>query len=255
MAVRHLGRLRAPQINKLPPGRYADGGGLYLNVSPAGTRSWIFRYRTGGRLRDHGLGPTHTISLVMARQKALDCRRARYSGIDPIDEKRAGRTAAELTAARAMSFGQCAEELVATHRAGWRNAKSEQQWRQSLADYAFPVLGDLPVAAIDTTLVMKVLEPLWAVKTETASRLRGRIEAILNWAKTRGYRQGENPARWKGHLENLLPKKSKVKSVEHHAALPYPEIGGFVTALRQQPGIDARSARIRHPDRGAHRLR
>jgi integrase-like protein/Arm domain-containing DNA-binding protein len=209
MAARRLGRLMAASINTLGPGRHADGGGLYLSVTASGARSWIFRYRTGGRLRDHGLGPVHTISLSLARQRALECRRARYAGIDPIDERRARRESERVKAARAMTFAQAAEQYIAASRAGWRNAKSEQQWRQSLADHAFPVLGTLPVQAIDTALVTKVIEPLWVTKTVTAGRLRGRIEAVLNWAATRGYRQGDNPARWRGHLENLLPSRTK----------------------------------------------
>jgi integrase len=244
MAARRLGRLKAGQIAKLGPGRYADGGGLYLNVTAGGSRAWIFRYRTGGRLRDHGLGPTYTVSLSMARKAALDCRRARYAGIDPIDERREKRQGEKLEAARAITFAQAAEQYIAANRAGWRNGRSEQQWRQSLTDYVFPLFGDLPVPAIDTALVIKVLEPLWSTKTETASRVRGRIESVLDWATTREYRAGDNPARWKGHLENLLPKKSKVRQAKHHPALPYAEIGSFMAALRQQDGIAARALEL-----------
>jgi integrase len=138
-----------------------------------------------------------------------------------------------------MTFRECAERYIAAHRVGWRNAKHAEQWRSTLATYAFPIFGDLPVQAIDLGLVMKAIEPIWASKTETASRLRGRIESILDWAATRGYRQGDNPARWRGHLENLLPKRTKVRKVQHHAALPYGRVGDFIQALQQQRGVAA----------------
>jgi integrase len=149
-----------------------------------------------------------------------------------------------LEAAKAVTFRACAESYIAAHRAGWRNAKHGAQWGATLETYAYPVFGDLPVQAVDTGMVVKVLEPIWAAKTETASRLRGRIEAVLDWATTRGHRQGENPARWRGHLENLLPAPTKVQKVRHHAALPYSEIGAFMADLQRQEGIAALALRF-----------
>jgi integrase len=147
----------------------------------------------------------------------------------------------KLDAAKAMTFTACAEHYIASHKVGWRNDKHAAQWPATLGAYVYPVFGGLPVQAVDVGLVMKAIEPIWTVKPETAGRVRGRIESILDWATTRGYRTGENPARWRGHLENLLPARSKVRRVEHHAALPYPEIGGFMVELRQQEGVAARA--------------
>ena len=171
-----------------------------------------------------GLGPVHTVSLAEAREKALACRKLRLDGIDPIEQRRAERAGNGSTAAKAMTLPSMRRAYIAAHRAGWRNAKHAAQWPTTLATYVYPVFGDLPVQAIDAGLVMKALEPIWTEKPETASRVRGRIESILDWATARGYREGENPARWRGHLENLLPAQTKVRRVEHHAALPYAEI-------------------------------
>jgi integrase len=162
-------------------------------------------------------------------------------GLDPIDDRRALRAAKRAERAKVMTFRQCAEAYVAAHQAGWRNHKHAAQWPSTLSAYVYPHFGSLPVQVIDTGLVTKALEPIWLEKPETAGRVRGRIESILDWATARGYREGENPARWRGHLENLLPKKSKVRRVEHHAALPYAELGTFMTELRQQNGIAARA--------------
>ena len=162
-------------------------------------------------------------------------------GLDPIEARRAHRAARRAQHAKAMTFQECATAYIAAHRSGWKNKKHAKQWPQTLEDYVYPAFGSLPVQAIEVALVMKAVEPIWTVKPETAGRVRGRIEAVLDWATARGYRQGENPARWKGHLENLLPKKSKVRRVERHAALPYSEIGVFMAALRRQSGVDARA--------------
>ena len=219
------------------PGYHADGAGLYLRVGPTGGKSWAYRYRSRGPLHDVGLGPLHTLTLAEARSKALELRRQRLAGEDPRTKRRQQR----LAAAGAVSFRECAERYIAAHEAGWRNPKHRAQWRSTLEAYAYPVFGDLPVEVVEVGLVMKAIEPIWTKKPETASRVRGRVESILDWATARGYRQGENPARWRGHLENLLPKKSKVRRVEHHAALPYTEIGSFVAELRQQDGVAARA--------------
>ena len=237
--ARDVGRLSARTVEtRKKPGYYSDGGGLYLKVSGGAGRSWVFRYRVAGKLREMGLGSEHSISLADARQAAAECRKLRLRGSDPIEVRRHERTQAKLGAA-SMTFRQCADRYIAAHQAGWRNAKHTSQWRNTLATYAFPVFGDLPVQAIDVGLVMKVVEPLWPTKTETASRLRGRIENVLDWALARGYRQGDNPARWRGHLDNLLPRRSRVQKVEHHAALSYDEVGAFIEVLQRQEGVAA----------------
>jgi integrase len=240
--ARAANRLSAAKVLKTAkPGRYPDGLGLYLFVGPAGNKSWVFRYRRQGRLHDLGLGATHTVSLAEARGKALALRKMRVDGVDPLEEKAAKRVRAGIDTAKAMTFEQCAEAYIAAHRAGWRDTDTAKQWHASLVIDAYPVFGSLPVQAVDVGLIMKAIEPIWTVKTETASRVRGRIENILDWATTRGHRSGENPARWKGHLENLLPKKNKVRAVEHHAALPYVEIADFLVELRSRRAISART--------------
>jgi integrase len=240
--ARKIGMLTALAVSQVKRrGYYSDGGGLYLQVGPTGGKSWVYRYRQAGRLRELGLGPAHTVSLALARRRSQECRLARLEGRDLIGERRAARVASESGAAKTLAFREAAESYIASHRAGWRNRTSEHQWRQSLTDYAFPVFGALPVSAIDTTLVTRVLEPIWTSKPETASRLRGRMEAVLDWAATRGYREGPNPARWRGHLQNLLPRPSRVRAVVHHPALPYSEIPEFMAGLRAQETTAARA--------------
>ena len=221
------------------PGWYPDGGGLYLQVGPQGSRSWIYSFTLNGRQREMGLGSLNAVSLADARRKAEDCRRLRSDGIDPIEVRKGKRTEAELNAAKSITFKEAAEAYIKSHKAGWRNDKHALQWAATLTAYAYPVFGSLPVEAVDIALITKVLEPIWTTKTETASRLRGRIEAVLDWATVRNYRRGDNPARWRGTLENLLPARAKVQKVKHHPALPYDEVGAFVAALRQQEGISA----------------
>jgi integrase len=240
--VRATGRLTALQIEKAKkPGMYPDGGGLYLRVTPEGAKNWVLRYMLDRRPRWMGLGPLALYGLQDARAKALDARRKRHEGIDPIDARRAERARQRLTAAKAVTFKQCADAYIASHRAGWRNGKHAGQWGSTLSTYAYPVIGPLPVQAIDTGLVLKVLEPIWRTKPETAGRVRGRMENILDFAKVRGYREGENPARWRRHLDKLLPAQSKVRQVEHHAALAYAELPAFLASLRGQEGIAARA--------------
>jgi integrase len=239
-------RLTALQVNRLrEPGFYPDGAGLYLQVTrgAAGTvnKSWVYRYEMNGRERYMGLGPLATTSLTEARSKAIDARRQRADGVDPIDARGALRAATAAANAKSITFDQSSAAYIAAHRVGWRNAKHASQWPSSLAAYASPVFGKLPVSAIDVGLVMKALEPIWSTIPETASRVRQRIESILDWAKVRGYRTGENPARWRGHLDKLLPLLSKVRKVKHHAALPYAEIGAFIAALRARSGTTARA--------------
>jgi integrase len=233
--ARTVGKLTALKVARnLPPGMYADGAGLYLQVTGAGAKSWIYRFSLHGKAREMGLGSLSALSLSDARIKAGECRRLRQEGIDPIEARKASREQAALDAAKTLTFKEAAASYIASHRAGWRNAKHAAQWENTLATYAEPVIGALSIQAIDTALVLKVLEPIWKTKPETANRLRGRIEAILDWAKVRGLRQGENPARWRGHLDHLLPARSKVRRVKHHAALPYAELPAFISELRAQ---------------------
>ena len=235
------GKLTALGVARLKtPGMYGDGGGLWLQVSGKGAKSWIFRFALGGRTRAMGLGSAGTFSLAEARDKALSCRKLCYEGIDPIEARREQRQEAALESARAMSFRQCAAAYIESHKAGWRNEKHGAQWLATLEAYVHPVFGDLSVQAIDTGLVVRAIEPIWTTKPETAVRVRGRIESILDWAKARGFRTGENPARWRGHLQNLLPQKSKIQRVVHHPALPFVEVPAFVRRVAEQPGIAAR---------------
>lgn len=194
-----------------------------------------------GQARFMGLGPLHTISLAEARTRALECRKSLIDGADPIDTRRAAQLEARNARAKRKTFDECAEAYIKTHRPGWKNAKHADQWTNTLKTYASPFFGRLTVDLIDTDLVMKALTPIWGSKTETAARVRNRIELILDWAAVHKYRKGENPARWKGHLDKLLPKRSKVQKVEHHPALPYPEIGTFIANLRKQAGDGARA--------------
>lgn len=224
------------------PGLHADGNGLYLQVTPTGTKSWVFRYMADLKQKKLGLGPYPIVTLADARKKAMECQRQRHvDGIDPLDRKKAERSARRVERAKVMTFKQCAEAYIASHRAGWKNIKHAAQWEATLKTYAYPTFGDLPVAEVDTGLVMKAIEPMWTKTPETATRVRGRIESILGWATTRGFRQGDNPARWRGHLDNLLPKRSKVAKVQHHPALPYAEIGEFLTQVRALEGVGARA--------------
>ena len=251
------------QLNRLSPtkvrtvkrdGMYADGGGLYLQVKVATdgnvNKSWLFRYAipekvTGAngkerqKERQMGLGSVDTIRLADAREAAERCRKLRVAGVDPIEHRNAERTKHALEAAHAKTFDQCRNDYIALQRAGWSNVKHASQWTSTLETYVTPVFGKLPVSAVDTALVTKVLEPLWVTKPETASRVRGRIETILDYAKVKGLRHGENPARLRGHLDQVLPKKSKVHKVKHHEALPYAEIGAFLADLRGREGTAA----------------
>lgn len=253
--------LSALAVSKIKTdGRYAVGGADGLHLRVAGTsRTWVLRLAVGTRInangstvihrRDIGLGSYPEVTLAEAREKARELRKQVRDGIDPIEERKAMKARAKLEAAKAKTFQECANAYIEANRAGWKNEKHVQQWQNTLATYAFPKIGQLPIAAIDTGLVLNVLQqetgedavPLWLAKTETASRLRGRLESILDWATFRGYREGENPARWKGHLEHELPARSKVQKVEHHAALPYAELGAFMAELRKREGVSARA--------------
>ena len=188
-----------------------------------------------------GLGSTALVGLAEARELAADARRLCKAGIDPIEQRKTERAAAELQRAQSLTFKECAARFIASQRDGWSNSKHVSQWENTLATYAEPVFGEIAVQDINTTLVLKVLEPIWPKKTETASRVRGRIEAVLDWATARGYRQSDNPARWRGHLDKLLPRPSKVRKVKHHAALPYKELSAFMFELRAIENTAARA--------------
>jgi integrase len=239
--ARTINRISATKLAALKvPGLHSDGGNLYFRVAPGGSRGWIFRYGLHGRTRDMGMGPYPEIDLKTARKRAFEYRQFLADGVDPIAERDAKRAAVRVEDAKTITFDDCVGRYIAAHADGWRSAKHRQQWSATVATYASPVFGKLPVAAIDTGLVVRALEAIWSDKPETASRLRGRIERILDWAKVRGYRLGENPARWRGHLDHLLPAKSKVRKAAHYAALPYAEVGQFMDRLRQEEGVTAR---------------
>ena len=188
-----------------------------------------------------GLGPLSAVSLAVARQKAAEARATRAEGRDPIDVRRAAVKRVKLAAAKAMTFKSCTEAYFASHRPSWRNARHADDWRASLERHAYPVLGELPIAAVDTEAVLAVLQPIWTTRTETASRVRGRIESILDAARAQGLRTGENPARWRGHLDHLLPRPTKVRRVVHFTALPYTQLPELMARLasekRGQPSI------------------
>jgi integrase len=225
-------------------GWHGDGGGLYLQCTAGAdgsiSRSWVFRYRAGNRERWMGLGPLRDVSLAEAREKAMAARKQRLDGVDPIEARKTQRTAAHLEAVKAMTFGQCVEAYLQTHEIGWKNVKHREQWRMTLTEYCKSI-SSLPVQAIDTDLVLKVLTPLWTTRTETAKRLRGRVERVLSWAKGRGLRNGENPARWAGHLDEMLASPSKIAAVRHHPALPYAEIPAFMAELRERDSLSAKA--------------
>jgi integrase len=236
-----INRLTAIEVqNTTNPGLHPDGGGLYLYVGRKGNRSWVFRFTLNGKAREMGLGSIAATSLANARRKAADARAQLAEGIDPINQRDSIRASKRLEEHAGQTFDQVATAYITSHQAGWKNAKHASQWSATLRTYCRRHIGALPVQAIDTPAVLKVLKPIWAEKPETANRVRGRIESILNFAKAMGYRTGDNPARWTGHLDQLLPAKSKVRTVKHHAALPYAELPSFIAKLRAQEGTSAR---------------
>jgi integrase len=239
--ARPIHKLTALGIKRtLRRGRYGDGGGLYLQVDGR-SKSWLFRYKQRGRTRYLGLGPIDLVGVEAARERAQKCRKLLQAGIDPQADRDAERARLRLEAANHMTFDACTAAYLDAHLAGWRNPKHRQQWENTLRTYASPKFGSVSVRDVDTALVMRAIEPIWATKPETAGRLRGRIERILSWAKVRGHREGDNPARWKGHLDQLLPGRGKVRKVKHHAALPYTELTAFMSELRAQNGVAARA--------------
>ena len=237
-------RLSAVALKKLGPGLHGDGLNLWFQVTPQGNRSWIFRYHHHGRQRAMGIGPLHTVSLAEAREKALEARKLVLAGVDPIEARDQARNAARLEAAKAITFRTAAERYIEAHKSGWKNGKHTDQWPATLEAYAYPVIGELPVAAVDIGHVMKILEPTWSKKTETMSRLRGRIESVLDWATARGFRKGDNPARWRGHLNKIMPSRAQIRPVEHLAAMPYRDMPAFMRELATREGVSALALRF-----------
>jgi integrase len=237
--IEKLSALKVTRLSK--PGYFGDGGGLYLQVSRTGSKSWIFRYCRAGRAREMGLGSLNAVGLVDARDKARQLRLCLASGVDPIEMRSEERARRHAHQARNLDFDECAAQYISAHEAGWRNQKHRQQWENTLRLHASPHFGKVHVRRIDPAMILKALEPIWRTKTETASRLRERIERVLAWATVRGYREGENPARWKDHLDQMLPEPSKVKKVKHYPALPIAQLGEFLAALRAQQGVSARA--------------
>ncbi len=239
--------LSALEISRLTaPGMVAVGGvaGLYLHVNRSGGRCWILRALIGNRRRDMGLGGYPTVTLAGAKERARAARQAIDQGVDPIAERQQAKSALAASQATAKTFEQCAIEYIERHRDTWANAKHAAQWASTLEAYAYPVMGKLLVSDVGQAHVLACLEPIWKTKTETATRVRGRIEKVLDYATVRKYRTGENPARWKGHLEQLLPAPGKIAKVEHHRALPVDAMGAFMAQLRKQPGTAAKALEL-----------
>ena len=236
--------LTSLQVKNAKPGRHADGGGLHLLVKPSGAQSWVYRFTLNGKTRDVGLGSSGPAGLSLAEARhARDALRLMVrQGVDPLDE-RARLEAQALADAEAhrvakITFKDAAQAYIAANESGWKNPKSAQQWSNSLSTYVYPEVGDLSVGEIETAHVLRILEPIWQTRSETASRVRGRIEAILDSAKVKGHRAGENPARWKGHLEQVLPAPKKLAR-GHHKAIPYSEVPAFVQRLRKREALAA----------------
>lgn len=223
------------------PKRYSDGGNLYLVVSDAGSKSWSFMFTRLGERRELGLGGYPDLSLAEARQKAIEYRKLLSQGLDPYEQKRAEARERERQARLKRTFEWCAREYIRHRQVEWKNPKHIAQWSSTLERYAFPVIGSLDVSEIRINHITDILDPIWAEKVETASRLRGRIENILDWAKVRGHRDGENPAAWRGNLSMVYSPKSAIRKVQHHPALPYVDIADFVADLRDRESVSAKA--------------
>lgn len=231
-------------IGKLStPGMHFVGhvSGLALRVSPAGARSWILRLMVGGKRCDVGLGSYPEIPLVKAKDRAIEQRQLVQQGVDPVAARKSARMALQAERASFMSFRDAALQYIATHQAGWKNAKHASQWRNTLATYVYPIMGDLHVKDVTLHHVLQVIEPIWQGKAETASRVRNRIELVLDWAKARGLRKGDNPAAWKGNLQALLPERSKIAKVKHHASMEWGDTPAFLKKLRAQDSTGAKA--------------
>lgn len=228
---RQLHKLSARAVSTLTaPGRHSDGGGLYLSVSPNGARSWVFMWKVAGKRREMGLGSLRDVSLAKARDRATEARQSLVDGLDPL---------ATRNRPKVMTFGEAADALIESMSSSWRNDKHRAQWRMTLTLYCEPVRSK-SVAEVTTEDVLKVLKPLWTEKPETASRLRGRMERVLDFARARGQRAGENPARWRGHLDAVLPKRARLTR-GHHKAMPFDDVPAFIAALREREGVAPRA--------------
>ncbi|MQM37690.1 Prophage integrase IntA [wastewater metagenome] len=239
--ARELSALEVRRLDR--PGLHAVGGvgGLLLRVADTGARYWVLRTMVCGKRRDIGLGPYPEVSLKRAREEAAEMRAKARKGVDPVAERQAARDALRAAQAATLTFDQCASRFIASKEREFRNPKHVKQWRSTLDTYASPVIGRLPVDHIELAHVVEILQPIWETKTETASRLRGRIEKVMDYATVRGYRSGENPARWKGNLDAILPAPGKLKKVRHHKALPWRDAPAFLAALREREGVSARA--------------
>jgi len=227
------------------PGTYGDGDGLYLQIAKSGSKSWIYRYQINKHRRWLGLGGFPGVSLAKARKEKDRYKLSVKAGIDPIQEKEANKTVLENEKKKGIAlkqtFSLCAEAYIESKEPEWKNRKHVQQWRNTLKTYASPVIGELPTAEIDLDHILQVLNPIWLEKTETATRVRNRIELVLDYATVKGYRSGQNPARWRGNLDKLLPKPSKIKKVKHHPALPYEDIPAFMATLNARKELAAKA--------------
>ena len=239
--AKELTALAVSKIRRV--GLHAVGGtsGLGLKVMPSGSRAWVLRTVVAGKRREYGLGGYPSVTLAAARERSRSMLDQLFDGIDPAETKKQAKSALAAQRARAVNFKTLAEQYIAQHEASWKNAKHTAQWTSTLTQYAFPVCGHMVAADIDTATVLRVLEPIWLNKTETASRLRGRIEAVLDYAAAKGLREGPNPARWRGNLALTLPAKRKVSPVEHHPAIPVKDVPMFFKALQEREGTAARA--------------
>ena len=242
---RVVGRLSMPNITSARKvetitdvGYHRCDSGLYLQVARGGSKSWLFRFKSPvtAKQREMGLGSLSVISLAQARNIAIECRQKLQQGFDPLEERRKKRQSVLIEKARSINFKEAAERCIENKKPEWKNIKHAQQWKNSLINYAYPILGHRSVSEIDTELILKVIEPIWISKAETASRVRQRIEIVLDWARARNYVQGENPARLRGHLDKILAKTNKVKRIKHHPAVPYNQINNFISLLRSKKG-------------------
>ena len=235
-------RLTTVKVNALrKPGLFADGDGLYLQITPTGSKSWVFRYKSNGRARDMGLGPISAVNLAQAREKAAECRRQRSEGKDPLEARKAAVADARAAEAQRTTFREAAEQLLAAHEAGWRNPKHRQQWRNSLANYVYPVIGDISVAAVDRHSCSRSWSPCGAASRRPQRGCAGVLSASWTLPRPEGSATARTQRRWRGHLDAVLPRRSKVQTVKHHPALPYKELPAFMSELRERQGLTPRA--------------
>jgi len=234
-------KLSPRKVETAASGKHEDGAGLRLVVSPAGAKKWVLRYTINGKRREMGLGSLPDVGLAEARETASRYRKQAKAGIDPIEQRQADKAAQLAEERKGITFDECTREYLASKTAEFSNPKHKQQWANTLRDYASPIIGKLSVDDVALPHIVKILKPIWQTKTETATRVRGRIELVLAWATVSGFREGDNPARWKGNLDAVLPKPTKLKKVQHHKAIEWEKIGEFVQALRNREESSARA--------------